>query len=103
MIRTVFESLQKAFAKAKTVVEKEGATPRFYIRSLVELEDFVKTVTFSVNGTMYLRVHVCDVWWKKLDTLILAALGGQRGQGQTEQDQCQSELKLLKLSFYASF
>ena len=38
------ESLQKAFAKAKSVVEKEGATPRFYIRSLVELEDFVKEV-----------------------------------------------------------
>ena len=40
----MFESLQKAFSKAKTVVEKEGATPRFYIRSLVELEDFVKEV-----------------------------------------------------------
>ena len=40
----VFESLQKAFAKAKSVVEKEGATPKFYIRSLVELEDFVKEV-----------------------------------------------------------
>ena len=45
---TVFESLQKAFAKAKTVVEKEGATPRFYIRSLVELEDFVKEVCTCV-------------------------------------------------------
>ena len=43
-VNAVFESLQKAFAKAKTVVEKEGATPRFYIRSLVELEDFVKEV-----------------------------------------------------------
>ena len=43
-VHVVFESLQKAFAKAKTVVEKEGATPRFYIRSLVELEDFVKEV-----------------------------------------------------------
>ena len=43
-MNAVFESLQKAFAKAKTVVEKEGATPRFYIRSLVELEDFVKEV-----------------------------------------------------------
>ena len=40
----VFESLQKAFAKAKSVVEKEGATPKFYIRSLIELEDFVKEV-----------------------------------------------------------
>ena len=39
-----FESLQKAFQKAKPVVEKEGVTPWFYIRSLVELEDFVKDV-----------------------------------------------------------
>jgi len=40
-----FESLQKAFQKAKPVVEKEGVTPWFYIRSLVELEDFVKDVS----------------------------------------------------------
>ena len=39
-----FESLQKAFQKAKPVVEKEGTTPWFYIRSLVELEDFVRDV-----------------------------------------------------------
>lgn len=39
-----FESLQKAFLKAKSVIEKEGKTPWFYIRSLVELEDFVKDV-----------------------------------------------------------
>ena len=39
-----FESLQKAFQKAKPVVEKEGTTPWFYVRSLVELEDFVKDV-----------------------------------------------------------
>ncbi|XP_060568402.1 eukaryotic translation initiation factor 3 subunit C-like [Ruditapes philippinarum] len=35
-----FESLCKAFDKAKKVVEKEGI-PRFYIRTLSELEDFV--------------------------------------------------------------
>lgn len=40
-----FEGLQKAFQKAKTVVEKEGATPVFYIRTLVELEDFVQGVS----------------------------------------------------------
>ena len=44
LLYIVFESLQKAFAKAKSVVEKEGSTPKFYIRSLVELEDFVKEV-----------------------------------------------------------
>ena len=49
----MFESLQKAFAKAKSVVEKEGATPRFYIRSLVELEDFVK----EVGKYMYMYTH----------------------------------------------
>ncbi|XP_053376281.1 eukaryotic translation initiation factor 3 subunit C-like isoform X2 [Mercenaria mercenaria] len=35
-----FESLCKAFDKAKKVVEKEGI-PRFYIRTLSELEEFV--------------------------------------------------------------
>ena len=38
-----FESLCKAFDKAKKVVEKEGI-PRFYIRTLSELEDFVSEV-----------------------------------------------------------
>ena len=36
-----FEALQKAFQKAKSVVEKEGSTPVFYIRTLTQLEDFV--------------------------------------------------------------
>ncbi|KAK2168655.1 hypothetical protein LSH36_15g12053 [Paralvinella palmiformis] len=35
-----FEDLGKAYEKAKKIVEKEGI-PRFYIRALVELEDFV--------------------------------------------------------------
>ena len=39
-----FENLQKGFLKAKAVVQKEGGTPRFYLRSLTELEDFVKDV-----------------------------------------------------------
>ncbi|CAN7985158.1 unnamed protein product, partial [Ixodes hexagonus] len=40
---TSFENLTKAFQKAKMVIEKEegGNIPKFYIRSLVELEDFV--------------------------------------------------------------
>lgn len=38
-----FENLGKAFSKAKAVVDKEGI-PQFYIRSLTELEDFVKEV-----------------------------------------------------------
>jgi len=36
--------LQKAFVKSKAVVEKEGGTPTFYIRALVEMEDFVTEV-----------------------------------------------------------
>ncbi|KAH9376757.1 hypothetical protein HPB48_010947 [Haemaphysalis longicornis] len=40
---TSFENLTKAFQKAKMVIEKEegGNIPKFFIRSLVELEDFV--------------------------------------------------------------
>ncbi|XP_005093913.1 eukaryotic translation initiation factor 3 subunit C isoform X2 [Aplysia californica] len=39
-VLTDFESLTKAFDKAKKVVEKEGM-PRIYIRTIAELEDFV--------------------------------------------------------------
>ena len=45
-----FEDLCKAFEKAKKVVEKEGM-PRFYIRCLVELEDFVAEVSV-VDSTL---------------------------------------------------
>ncbi|KAH7957428.1 hypothetical protein HPB52_018908 [Rhipicephalus sanguineus] len=40
---TSFENLTKAFQKAKVVIDKEegGNIPKFFIRSLVELEDFV--------------------------------------------------------------
>ena len=38
-----FDALTKAFDKAKKVVDKEGI-PRFYIKTLVELEDFVAEV-----------------------------------------------------------
>jgi len=40
---TSFEELQKAYTKAIPVIQKEenGATPRFYLRCLVELEDFI--------------------------------------------------------------
>lgn len=39
-----FEDLGKAFEKARKVVDKEGI-PRFYVRCLVELEDFVNEVS----------------------------------------------------------
>ncbi|XP_050050284.2 eukaryotic translation initiation factor 3 subunit C [Dermacentor andersoni] len=40
---TSFENLTRAFQKAKVVIDKEegGNIPKFFIRSLVELEDFV--------------------------------------------------------------
>ncbi|XP_067137495.1 eukaryotic translation initiation factor 3 subunit C isoform X2 [Centruroides vittatus] len=40
---TSFENLSRAFMKAKPVIDKEegGMTPKFYIRCLVELEDFI--------------------------------------------------------------
>lgn len=40
-----FESLTKAFEKARKVVDKEGV-PRFYIKTLVELEDFINEVVY---------------------------------------------------------
>lgn len=37
-----FESLCKIFEKTKTIIAREGLTiPRFYIRYLSEVEDFV--------------------------------------------------------------
>ncbi|CAH1233219.1 EIF3C [Branchiostoma lanceolatum] len=36
-----FEDLTKALQKSQKVIEKEGGVPRFYIRALVELEDFI--------------------------------------------------------------
>ena len=40
-----FDSLQKVFLKAKAVIDKELETPRFFIRALMELEDYVKDVS----------------------------------------------------------
>ena len=55
-----FEALQKAFQKAKSVVEKEGATPIFYVRTLVELEDYVQGVSVSYNEHTFHYTHACD-------------------------------------------
>jgi len=41
-----FESLQKLFAKSKSVIDKEGV-PRFFIKALAELEDFTKEVSYT--------------------------------------------------------
>ena len=53
-----FENLGKAFTKAKAVVDKEGVPP-FYVRSLTELEDFVKEVKQARSvkkGYTYLKI-----------------------------------------------
>ncbi|KAI0212557.1 Eukaryotic translation initiation factor 3 subunit C [Lamellibrachia satsuma] len=36
-----FEEMCRAYEKARKVIDKEGATPRFYVRYLAELDDFV--------------------------------------------------------------
>lgn len=38
-----FELLGKAYGKAKSIVDKEGV-PRFYIRILADLEDYLNEV-----------------------------------------------------------
>ncbi|XP_022339247.2 eukaryotic translation initiation factor 3 subunit C-like isoform X2 [Crassostrea virginica] len=40
-VLTDFEELGKAYEKSKKVIEKEKQIPRFFLRCLVELEDFV--------------------------------------------------------------
>ena len=52
-----FESLGKAFEKAKKVVEAEGI-PRFYVRCLTELEDFVAEVKFFHNLFLHVLLSV---------------------------------------------
>ena len=36
-----FEEMSRSYAKGKNVLDVDGRPPRFYIRSLVECEDFV--------------------------------------------------------------
>ncbi|XP_030380968.1 eukaryotic translation initiation factor 3 subunit C [Scaptodrosophila lebanonensis] len=51
-ILTSFEDLTRAYQKALPVISKEenGVTPRFYIRSLAELEDFINEVWDDREG-----------------------------------------------------
>ena len=39
-----FEVLQKAYVKSKSVLDTEDGPPKFFIKSIGELEDFVQTV-----------------------------------------------------------
>lgn len=47
-----FEELQKAYQKATPVIQKEenGQTPRFFIRCLVEMEDFINEMWEDREG-----------------------------------------------------
>ena len=56
-----FEALQKAFQKAKSVVEKEGGTPTFYIRTLVELEDFVQNVSDLQLHLVHMHIPIASL------------------------------------------
>ncbi|TPX54006.1 hypothetical protein PhCBS80983_g06080 [Powellomyces hirtus] len=40
-IQNEFEKLNKAYSKAGTIIQREGI-PRFYIRTIIQLEDFMK-------------------------------------------------------------
>lgn len=48
-----FEDLAKAYVKTKKVIEQTGI-PRFYIKCLVELEDFISDVSI-LTPTNYLK------------------------------------------------
>ena len=60
-----FETLQKAFIKAKAVVEKEGTTPTFYIRALVEMEDFISQVKM-VESVSDISANGCMPWGPRI-------------------------------------
>lgn len=47
-----FEDLQKAYTKALPVIQKDenGITPRFFVRSLVEMEDFINEMWEDREG-----------------------------------------------------
>lgn len=49
---TGFEDLMRAYSKALHVIalEENGNTPRFYLRCLVEMEDFVNQVWDDKGG-----------------------------------------------------
>ncbi|XP_011403348.1 PREDICTED: eukaryotic translation initiation factor 3 subunit C-like [Amphimedon queenslandica] len=43
-VQNEFEVLQKAYVKSKSVLDTEDGPPRFFIKSIGELEDFVQTL-----------------------------------------------------------
>lgn len=51
-IITSFEDLTRAYQKALPVISKEenGVTPRFFVRALAELEDFITEVWEDREG-----------------------------------------------------
>mgnify|MGYP002716572440 FL=1 len=49
---TGFEELMRAYSKALPVItiEESGNTPRFYLRCLVEMDDFINQVWDDKDG-----------------------------------------------------
>ena len=50
----------KAFEKARKVIEKEGSTPRFYTRYIVELDDYVTKVLQTNNSIKCNKAKYCS-------------------------------------------
>lgn len=45
MVLTVFEEIVKIFANSKTILMRQNiSTPRFYLRYLVDLEDYINEI-----------------------------------------------------------
>lgn len=81
--------MQKAFAKAKNVIDKEGKTPTFYIRSLVEMEDFISQVSSTPHcqpmhsALIMYYVILASSRAVAITTILclLLAVGRQRSEG----------------------
>ncbi|KAI8818670.1 eukaryotic translation initiation factor 3 subunit 8 N-terminus-domain-containing protein [Fimicolochytrium jonesii] len=48
-IQNEFDKLNKGYSKASTIISREGV-PRFYVRTLVELEEYLKQVTANKDA-----------------------------------------------------
>lgn len=67
--------MTRAFTKAKPVIDKEenGVTPKFYMRCLVELEDFITDVSTYIYVNVDIKDTFIEPYIKK--KYIFAVLG----------------------------
>ena len=68
-----FEVLQKAYAKSKSILDTEEGPPKFLVKSLGELEDFVQTV--SIEGGEGVREGEGGEGGRAAVILILVVVG----------------------------